>query len=106
MDKDNVVVGIITETDLLIELQNLLGANSQGWRVTMRVPDKRGEFMRLTNAIMDAGWSIMALGSLKNPKAEQFWDVLVKVRGCEKEELEQMLAGLEGQKLVDLRVAL
>src|SRR5574337_695040 len=55
-----VVVGIITETDLLIELQNLLGAVDAGWRVVMRVPDRDGEFRKLVRAISDKGWGIMA----------------------------------------------
>ncbi|MDX1521742.1 MAG: CBS domain-containing protein, partial [Anaerolineae bacterium] len=32
---DNMVVGVITETDLLVELQELLGAYDPGWRATV-----------------------------------------------------------------------
>ncbi|MCP4361259.1 MAG: CBS domain-containing protein, partial [Chloroflexi bacterium] len=40
--EDGVVAGMITETDLLVELRDILGAFEPGWRVTMRVPDQDG----------------------------------------------------------------
>lgn len=99
----DIVAGIITETDLLVELQNLLGAKDPGWRVVMRVPNKRGEYLRLTRAISDQGWGIMALGSVRTPRHEDTWDIVLKVRHCSREELEGVLKGMEGQELVDLR---
>jgi acetoin utilization protein AcuB len=99
----DIVAGIITETDLLVELQNLLGAKDPGWRVVMRVPNKRGEYLRLTRAISDQGWGIMALGSVRTPRQAESWDIVLKVRHCSREELEGVLKGLEGQELVDLR---
>lgn len=101
--EDGIVIGIITEIDLLIELQNLLGANEEGWRVTMRVPNKDGEFTRLSKSISDRGWSIMSLGSVRSPKDNDFWDIVIKVSGCGKIELETVLSSIEGQQLLDLR---
>jgi acetoin utilization protein AcuB len=102
MDGD-IVVGIITETDLLIELRNLLGAIDSGWRVVMRVPDRDGEFRKLIRVISNNGWGIMALGSVRTPKQPDRWDLIVKVRHCEREELVEALSQIEGQELVDLR---
>ncbi len=101
--EDEIVVGVITETDLLIELQNLLGAQEQGWRVTMRVPDKTGEFAKLTSAINAKGWGVMAMGSVRVPKAPDLWDVVVKIRRCTKDELIDVLENLEDQQLIDVR---
>jgi len=101
--EDEIVMGVITETDLLIELQNLLGANEQGWRVTMRVPDEIGEFAKLSSAINAKGWGIMAMGSIRAPKEPNLWDVVVKVRRCAKEELIETLETVEGQQLIDVR---
>ncbi len=99
----NIVVGILTETDLLIELQDLLGAVDAGWRVVMRVPDRPGEFRKLVRAIGDKGWGIMAMGSVRTPKDPKHWDLILKVRWCGREELLDVLRGIPDQEIVDLR---
>lgn len=99
----DVVVGILTETDLLVELQNLLGAISPGWRVVMRVPDRPGELRRLVRAIGDKGWGIMALGSVRTPKDPQHWDIVLKVRHCQYDELVEALKSIPDQQIVDVR---
>jgi len=103
--EDDIVVGVITETDLLIELQHLLGANEKGWRATVRVPDVLGEFSKLTNAINAKGWGVMAMGSVRTPKIPEKWDVVVTVRRCTKEELIETLEAVEDQELIDVREA-
>ena len=100
---DRVVVGIITKTDLLVELQNLLGANDPGWRVTVRVPDRPGEFVKLTSAISDQGWGIMTLGSVRAPKKSTHWEIVLKVRGCTQDELASLLNQMPDHQLIDLR---
>lgn len=99
----DIVVGILTETDLLIELQDLLGAIDAGWRVVMRVPDRLGEFRKLVRAIGDKGWGIMAMGSVRSPRDPQHWDIILKVRWCEREELLEVLRGIPDQAIVDIR---
>lgn len=103
VEAGGVVVGILTETDLMIELQNLLGAKDAGFRVTMRVPDRRGEFLKLTRAISDKGWSIMAMGSVRTPRRTDAWDLIVKVRRCTRDELVAMLETIPDQEIVDVR---
>lgn len=98
-----VVVGIITETDLLIELRNLLGAIDSGWRVVMRVPDRDGEFRKVIHVISTNGWGIMALGSVRTPKDPAHWDLILKVRHAQRDALVEALSSIEGQQLVDLR---
>jgi acetoin utilization protein AcuB len=100
---DGFVVGIITETDLLVEFQNLLGANDAGWRVVMRVPDRLGEFRKLTRPIAEHNWGIMAMGSVRSPKDHGRWDIFLKVRHCTRAELLAVLKSIEDQELVDLR---
>ncbi len=103
---DGLLVGIITETDLLIELQELLGGRETGWRITVRVPDQRGEFAKLAQVIMAKGWGIMAMGSVRSPRQDGAWDIVLKVRDCTKEELLPALEQIEGQSIVDLRQTL
>jgi len=103
VEEDNIVVGIITETDLLVELRNLLGAIDPGWRAVVRVPDRDGEFRKLIRVISDNGWGIMALGSVRSPKRPDHWDLIVKVRHCERDALVKAIGQIEDQELVDLR---
>lgn len=101
--EDGMVIGILTETDLLIELQNLLGAIDSGWRVVMRVPDRNGEYRKLVRAIDDKGWGIMAMGSVRTPRQPDKWDVIIKLRYCEREELIELLSSIPDQAIVDVR---
>ncbi len=101
--EDGIVVGIITETDLLVELRNLLGAIEPGVRVTMRVPDRVGEFRKVLQAITDQGWGIMAVGSVRSPKLSDSWDLVVKVRRCGREPLEAVLGQIPDQEIIDIR---
>jgi acetoin utilization protein AcuB len=100
---DSIVIGIITENDLLTQLSNLLGGEVSGIRVTIRVPDKIGEYAKLTSAITSKGWGIYASGSLPSPKRPSFWDLVVKVRNVSQEEVVAALEGIEGQEIIDIR---
>ncbi len=100
---DGVVVGIITETDLLIELMNLLGATDTGWRVVMRVPDRHGEFAKLTRALSERGWGIMAMGSVRTPRMSDRWDIILKVCDSSRPELMAVLEAIPEQEIVDVR---
>jgi len=101
--EDGVVIGIITETDLLAHLTNLLGWPFRGVRVTMRVPDRVGEFAKVTSAIASQGWGIYAAGGVSAPKHPGYWDGVFKVRGVPKDELVAVLQKIPDQEIVDVR---
>ena len=103
IEDGNVVVGIITETDLLVELQHLLGGRDAGWRVVIRVPDRAGELRKIIRVISDNGWGIMAMGSVRSPRRPGFWDVVIKVRHCGRDALMTALSTIEEQEIVDVR---
>lgn len=103
IEDGNVVVGIITETDLLVELQHLLGARDAGWRVVIRVPDRAGELRKIIRVISDNGWGMMAMGSVRSPRRPGFWDVVIKVRHCGRDALMTALSTIEEQEIVDVR---
>ena len=98
-----VVVGIITDTDLLVELQNLLGAQDAGYRVVVRVPDRMGEFRKLVRVISEKGWGIMAMGSVRAPKVPDKWDIVLKVRHASKGDLLLALREIPDQEIMDIR---
>jgi len=101
--EEGIVVGIITELDLLAQLTNLLGLQVPGWRATVRVPDRAGEFAKITAAIASKGWGIDAAGSLPTPRQPGCWDVVIKIRAATRDELVEVLRQIEGQELVDVR---
>ena len=101
--KEGVVIGIITETDLLAQLTNLLGWSVCGVRVTVRVPDKTGEFAKITSAIASQGWGIYAAGGVPAPKHPGYWDAVFKVRDVPRDDLVAVLEKIEGQEIVDVR---
>jgi acetoin utilization protein AcuB len=101
--EEGIVVGIITEIDMMEQLAKLLGGGVRGVRVTVRVPDRIGEFAKVTNAIASQGWGIYAGGSVPAPKQPGYWDIVVKVRNVPEKELVAALEKVEGQQIVDVR---
>lgn len=101
--EDDIVVGIITEIDMLAELSSLLGGGVEGVRVTVRTPNRVGEFAKIAKAISARGWGIYASGGVESPKKPGFWDVVIKVRDVTKDELVAVLAGIEDQEIIDVR---
>jgi len=101
--EENVVVGIITEVDLLFELSTILGGSVEGIRVTIRVPDKVGEFAKIAKKVASLGCGIYAAGSVPSPKEPDFWDVVIKVRNIEQEKLVDALQEIKGQSIIDVR---
>lgn len=101
--EEGIVVGIITEVDMLVELSDLLGGGKPGVRVTMRVPDKIGEFAKITSAVSSQGWEIYASGGVPSPKRAGYWDFVIKVRDVPKDDVVAVLEKIEGQEIVDVR---
>jgi acetoin utilization protein AcuB len=55
------VIGIITETDIILGFANLLGASEPGVRVMLEAPDETGVVARITNKIHALGGNLRAL---------------------------------------------
>lgn len=101
--EEGIIVGILTDTDMLVQLVTLLGGRVPGVRVTIRVPDQVGEFAKITRAIASQGWGIYTSGSVPTPKRPGYWDILIKMRDIPKDELADILNQIEGQELIDVR---
>ena len=101
--EEGIVVGIITDTDLLAQLTDLLGGNVPGVRVTVRVPDRIGEFAKVTDAIASQGWGIYASGGGPAPKRPGYWDIVIKLRNVSRDEIVAALERIEEQEIVDVR---
>ena len=102
--EDGVVIGIITETDLLAQLMEMMATRICGVRATVRMAnDKPGELARLVAAIAAQGWGIRALGGSVFPKDPTRWDAVIKIEGVTKEQLVAVLSRVAGQEVVDAR---
>jgi acetoin utilization protein AcuB len=99
-----IVVGIITEIDLLAHLMEMMATRQSGVRVTVRMPDLKGELAKLVSVISAQGWGIVACGGAPAPKDRAKWDAVVKIRYVSKDEVVAALGQIEGQEIVDARV--
>jgi acetoin utilization protein AcuB len=101
--EEGIIVGILTDTDMLVQLVTLLGGRVPGVRATIRVPDRVGEFAKITRAIASQGWGIYASGSVPTPRRPGYWDIVIKMCDVPKDELTEVLEQIEDQELVDVR---
>jgi acetoin utilization protein AcuB len=101
--KDNVVVGIITETDMLVQLADLLGGYVPGVRVTVRLPGKVGGYAKVTGVIAQRGWGMYATGSVPAPKREDCWDIVLKIRDVPADDIVSALEQIADCEIVDVR---
>ena len=100
----DVVVGIITETDLLAQLVSMMVLRSPGVRATIRMPtDLVGGLARLVDAVAAKEWGINALGGSVYPKDPAKWDAVIKIEGVTKEEMIAVLKQVKGEEIIDVR---
>ena len=103
--EDGVVVGIITEVDLMNAFQMMLGLPASGVRVTVRMPNQPGEFATLTAALSNNGWGVMGIGSFPTPRREGYYDVVLKIPGVEAADIEAAINQIPEQEVVDIRAS-
>jgi acetoin utilization protein AcuB len=87
------LVGIITESDLFRIFIELFGARQKGVRVTMTMPNEKGELAKITAAVSGAGGNIIALGTYlgEDPSTGR---CTVKVDGVSRDKLVAALTPL------------
>ncbi|HEY54601.1 MAG TPA: CBS domain-containing protein [Caldilineae bacterium] len=101
--EDGIVVGILTETDLLKSFQTMLGLPADGVRVTVRMPGGVGIFKQVIVAISEEGWPILGLGSFPTRKQPGYWDSVFKIAGVNIDEVEAVINQVPNQEIVDIR---
>ncbi len=100
---EGVVVGLITENNLLNLLTEMMGGRLPGVRVTVRMPmHVKGELAKLTTAIASQGWGIEAMGGAVCPRDPEKWDAVVKIREP-RDKVVAVLSAIEGQTVIDVR---
>lgn len=101
--EDGMVVGMLSEVDLLHAFQEMLGLPSQGVRVTMRMPNKQGEFAKLMKVLSEQGWGVMGIGTFPSRRAEGMYDAVLKIPNVTKEQVREALSKVPEQEVVDVR---
>ena len=101
--QENIIIGIITDTDMMMHLMEMLAAPRPSVRVTMRMPTTKGELARLVTAISAQGWGIWALGGVFAPKELDKWDAVFKIIDVPRDQIEAVLSKIEGQQIIDMR---
>jgi acetoin utilization protein AcuB len=96
------LVGIITETDVFTVLLEMFGAREKGLRLTLQIPERKGEIARISLTIAQLGGNILAMGT--------FWGddpttaiVTIKVEDVEVDTLLAAMRNL-GLEVLDARL--
>ena len=88
--KGELLVGIITETDLFRTFVDMFGARHDGIRATFQVEEKPGMIAQVSKAIADANGNIVSLVTFDGDDMSQR-RCTVKVTGVERSTFEEIL---------------
>ncbi|MEZ4727924.1 MAG: CBS domain-containing protein [Caldilineaceae bacterium] len=105
LEEGGLVVGIVTETDLLRSYQEMLGLPSEGVRVTVRMPNRHGEFVKLMAVLAEHDWGVMGIGTFPTRRDPDSYDVVLKIPNVTMEEVQGAFSTVPSQTVVDIRAA-
>ncbi|MBK8902273.1 MAG: CBS domain-containing protein [Anaerolineaceae bacterium] len=103
IDADGAVEGIISEVDVLRSYQELMGLPVEGLRVTVRMPNRKGEFAKLMKAMADNGWGVMAIGTYPSHRRDGFYDVVLKIPEVPESDVRAAFNQIADQEVLDVR---
>jgi acetoin utilization protein AcuB len=95
------LVGIITETDLFKTFIELFAAREEGVRLTLLVPEKPGELLAISQAIVELSGNIISLGTFLGDDLTNRL-LTIKVDGVSEQELVAKMQEI-GAEVVDAR---
>ena len=89
--RDGTLVGMITETDIFETFVEVLGGGEASLRVTVLVPDVRGELARVAGVIAGLGGNICSVARFESDDPEQCY-ITFRLEGVDEEALIPVLA--------------
>jgi acetoin utilization protein AcuB len=101
--RGDMLVGIITETDLFKTFIELFAAREEGVRLTMLVPEQKGELLAIAQGIVELGGNIITLGTFLGEDMSNRL-ITVKVDQTSQEDLVDKMREL-GVKIIDVRMS-
>ncbi len=96
------LVGVITDVDLLSTTMEMLGARRPGVRLSVTIPNRVGEMARLSAAIASIGGNLTAFSTWKGEPPEPL-GVVLKVNEVSKEHLVAVVEELTEIDVLDVR---
>jgi acetoin utilization protein AcuB len=99
--RGDVLVGIITESDIFKLFISLFGARHSGIRLTVLIPEKRGELAAVAGAIAKIGGNIISLATFEGEDLTNSYCTL-KVEGLDRKKLVDALSPLV-ERIIDVR---
>ncbi|MBW7882793.1 MAG: CBS domain-containing protein [Caldilineaceae bacterium] len=105
VEEGNVVVGIVTQVDLLDSFQEMLGLPADGVRVTVRIPNRRGEFARLMGILADHEWSVTGIGTFPTRGNPDTYETVIKIPWVSQEDVKLAFSTFPDHRIVDIRTA-
>jgi acetoin utilization protein AcuB len=84
--RDGELAGLITETDIFEVFVEILGGEEASLRITVRVPDVRGELARLAGVIASLGGNICSVALFRGEVPEHVF-LTFRLEGVEEEVL-------------------
>ena len=97
---DGDLVGMITETDIFETFVEILGGEGASLRVTVLVPDIRGELARVSSIIAGLGGNICSVARFQGEVSDTCF-ITFRLEGVEEDDLVSALKG-EVMKLVHI----
>lgn len=88
--RDGKVVGIITETDLLLGFSEAMGAFEPGVRVMLEAPDEPGVFATIASRIQALGGNVVTFTVFRSERADTGY-IVARVRGVKQGALADAL---------------
>jgi acetoin utilization protein AcuB len=106
--RNGMLVGIITDIDLLATTMEMLGARRHGLRLSVLLPYRAGEIARLSSAIADIGGNMAAFGTWEgkvDPASgqPQLMGIVLRVEGLSREQLVVKIENMAEVELLDIR---
>ena len=100
--KGELLVGIITGTDLFRVFVNAFGARHPGVRITLSLPERPGQLAKLAGAIAEKGGNIVSFVSSEGDDLS-FRRGTYKIAGISCADVEAIIDNLHDTKLEDIR---
>ena len=99
--RGDVLVGIVTESDIFKLFIDLLGARHSGIRLTVLLPEKKGELAKIATAIAEIGGNIISLASFEGEDPTNSYCV-IKIEDVPRQKLVDTVSPLV-ERVVDVR---
>lgn len=100
--EDDVLVGIVTESDLFRLFTEIFGARNSGVRAVISMQDKPGMLARITTQIADLKGNLVSVVT-REVKNKDVRRSTIKVTGITIEQMENILKSAEAE-IIDIRV--